>query len=147
MLCAVRVPGEPVLTTTATCGTVVGSSLSSAGLPQWSKLKCMLQMFIHSYLELRVQLKSQDKRKGVMVMAFMWRCKVLAQCAASALLSSAEVASSGTQHLARKLDCACGKSQLFHTTVATRRCTGENDAATTRTPNLINTRQLLWELM
>ncbi len=37
LLCAVRVPGDPVLTTTATCGTTVGSSLGSAGLPQWSQ--------------------------------------------------------------------------------------------------------------
>ncbi len=40
-----------------------------------------------------------------------------AQCAASASRSSTEVASSGTQCLARKLDCTRGKSQLFHTTV------------------------------
>ncbi len=37
LLCAVRVPGEPVLTTAAACGTAVRSSLGSAGLPQWSK--------------------------------------------------------------------------------------------------------------
>ncbi len=51
-----------------------------------------------------------------MSMAFIWWCKVPAQCTALALHSSAEVASSGTQHLAWKLDCARGKSQLFHTT-------------------------------
>ncbi len=37
VLCAIRVPVEPVLTTTATCGTAVSSSLGSARLPQWSK--------------------------------------------------------------------------------------------------------------
>ncbi len=37
LLCAVRVPGEPVLTTAATCSTEVRSSLGSARLPQWSK--------------------------------------------------------------------------------------------------------------
>ncbi len=37
LLCAVRVPGEPVLTTATTCGTTVRSSLGSAGLLQWSK--------------------------------------------------------------------------------------------------------------
>ncbi len=37
LLCAVWVPGEPVLTTAAMCGTAVGSSLGIAGLPQWSK--------------------------------------------------------------------------------------------------------------
>ncbi len=44
-------------------------------------------------------------------------CKVRARCTASASCSSAEAASSGTQRLAQKLDCACGKSQLFHTTL------------------------------
>ncbi len=34
VLCAVRVPGEPVLTTATMCGTVVGSSLGSARLLQ-----------------------------------------------------------------------------------------------------------------
>ncbi len=51
-----------------------------------------------------------------MFTAFIWQCKVPARCTASASHSSAEVVSSGTQCLARKLDCACGKSQLFHTT-------------------------------
>ncbi len=37
LLCAGRVPVEPVLTTTAACGTAVESSLGSAGLPQWSQ--------------------------------------------------------------------------------------------------------------
>ncbi len=41
MLCAGRVPVEPVLTTATACGTAVGtaveSSLGSAGLPQWSQ--------------------------------------------------------------------------------------------------------------
>ncbi len=37
LLCAVRVPEEPVLTTATTCSTAVGSSLGLAGLPQWSK--------------------------------------------------------------------------------------------------------------
>ncbi len=37
MLCAVRVPGEPVLTTATACGTAVRSSLSSARLLQWSQ--------------------------------------------------------------------------------------------------------------
>ncbi len=37
VLCAVRIPGEPVLTTATACGTAVRSSLSSARLPQWSK--------------------------------------------------------------------------------------------------------------
>ncbi len=52
-----------------------------------------------------------------MFTAFIWRCKVPAQYAASALCSSAEAASWGTQHLARKLDSARGKSKLFHTTL------------------------------
>ncbi len=34
LLCAVRVPVEPFLTTAAACRTAVGSSLGSAGLPQ-----------------------------------------------------------------------------------------------------------------
>ncbi len=75
----------------------------------------MLQMFIHASLELSAQLKSC---RVVMSMAFMQWHKVPAWCAASALCSSAEAASSGTQHLARKLDCTCGKSQLFHTTLS-----------------------------
>ncbi len=37
MLCAGRVPVEPVLTTAAACGTAVESSLGSARLPQWSQ--------------------------------------------------------------------------------------------------------------
>ncbi len=113
MLCAVRVPGEPVLTTDATCGTAVRSSLGSAGPLQWSQLKHMLQTFIHTRPEVSVQLKLC---KAVVSAAFIQRCKVLAQCIASALRSSAEAASSGTQHLAQKLDCARLKSQLFHTT-------------------------------
>ncbi len=72
-----------------------------------------------SCLELGVQLKSQDRCRVVMSVAFMWQCKVLAQCAASASHSSAETASSGTQHLAQKLDCVRGKSQLFHMTTMT----------------------------
>ncbi len=85
------------------------------------KLKCTLQTFIHSYLELSVQLKSQDRCRVVMVAAFMWQCKVLARCVASASHSSAESASSGTQRLAQKLDCTRGKSQLFHTTLVRKR--------------------------
>ena len=37
MLCGGQVPVEPVLTTAAVCGTAVESSLSSAGLLQWSQ--------------------------------------------------------------------------------------------------------------
>ncbi len=37
MLCAIQVPGEPILTTAASYGTAVRSSLSSARLPQWSQ--------------------------------------------------------------------------------------------------------------
>ncbi len=81
------------------------------------RLKHMLQMFIHSCLELSIQLKSQDRCRAVGAAAFMWRRKVLAQCAASALRNSAEAASSGTQCLAWKLDRMRGKSQLFHMTL------------------------------
>ncbi len=75
----------------------------------------MLQMIVHSCLELSVQFKSQDRYRVVMAMAFMWQCKVLAQCAASASCSSAEAVSLGTQYLAQKLEKA-QKSQLFHMT-------------------------------
>ncbi len=95
------------------------SEAASAQLDSCSgvKLKCTLQTFIHSCLELSVQLKSQDRCRVVMAAAFMWQCKVQAWCTASASHSSAEVASLGTQHLAQKLDSTHGKRQLFHMTV------------------------------
>ncbi len=91
MLCAVRVPGEPILTTAATCGTAVRSSLGLVGLPQWSQAQAYtLQMFI----SLLSEASSPRQTQGVMVMALSRQHKLRARCAASALRSSAEAASS-----------------------------------------------------
>ncbi len=70
VLCAVRVLGEPVLTTTTTCSTTVGSSLGSAGLPQWSQTQVYaLQMFI----SLLSKASSSRQMQGVVVTALSRR--------------------------------------------------------------------------
>ncbi len=64
MLCAVQVPGEPVLTTTATCSTAVRSSLGSAGLPQWSQTQVYA---LQTFISLLSEASSSRQTQGVMV--------------------------------------------------------------------------------
>ncbi len=91
LLSAVRVPVEPVLTTAATCSTVVGSSLSSAGLLQWSKTQVYAyKRLFHSYLKL----SSSRQMQGVVVAALCRQCELRAWCTASALHIFTEAAPS-----------------------------------------------------
>ncbi len=69
------------------------------------RLKRMLQTFIQTCLKLSSSRQMQGSRGCSFYVAVQG-----ARC------SSAKVASSGTQCLAWKLDCMCGKSQLFHMT-------------------------------
>ncbi len=50
MLCGGQVLVEPVLTTTAACGTAVESSLSLAGLPLWSQTQAYTSNVYYSNL-------------------------------------------------------------------------------------------------
>ncbi len=81
---------EPVLTTAAACGTAVESSLGSAGLPQWSQTQAYAS---NIYLLSPVSSSSSRQMQGVMGAALN-RHKLRVRCAASALRSSAEAASS-----------------------------------------------------
>ncbi len=90
MLCAVQIPGEPVLTTAAACGTAVRSSLGSAGLPQWSKTQAYTS---NIYLLSPVSSSSSRQTQGVMGVALNRWHELQVRCAASASRSSAEAAS------------------------------------------------------
>ncbi len=56
LLCVGRVPVVPIHTTAAVCGTVVRSSLGSAGLPQWSKTQAYASNVYYSLLSQAVAL-------------------------------------------------------------------------------------------
>ncbi len=91
MLCVVRVPGEPVLTTATACGTAVRSSLGSARLLQWSKTQAYASNVYYTPVSSKVAL---DRHR----VSWSWlqigglSCKSSAQLQRSC--SSAEAASS-----------------------------------------------------
>ncbi len=67
MLCAGRVLVVPILTTAAACGTMVESSLGSAGLPQWSSNSSIR---FKRLFQTCPKLSSSRQMQGVMGMAF-----------------------------------------------------------------------------
>ncbi len=75
------------------------------------RLKCILQTFIHSCLELSVQLKLQDRTQGSRGPSFYTAVQGAGPVGS---FSFAQLRWSG--FITQKLDCARGKSQLFHTT-------------------------------
>ncbi len=91
MLCVGQVLGEPILTTAATCGTAVGSSLSSARLPQWSQTQAYA---LQTFITLLSKAYSSRQMQGVVVTALNRRHGLQVQCTASASCSSTEAASS-----------------------------------------------------